>query len=295
VAAQQKIQLLNPINVKDSTLATTTLKGIGVGLRSCHYPFLELEKPSIPWLEVLADNYFCAAGPSLQHLEKIVSIYPVTLHCVGMSLGSTDPLDTKYLKKLKSLIDLVKPQLVSDHLCWTSFAGQHFHELLPLPYTEEAVVHAANRIRIVQDLLQRKIMIENVSSYLSFSHSTLTEWDFLQAVADEADCLILLDINNIYVSSHNNHFDPLQYLAALSTKRIAQFHLAGYQEFETHLLDTHGAPVYPAVWKLFNDALEKFGPIPTSIEWDNNIPDFPKLLQEARHAQKIMGKYAITA
>lgn len=269
------------------------LKGVGVGLRANHYAYIEAENPDIPWFEVLSDNYLSAGGPSFVHLENIRASYPITLHGVGMSLGSTDPLNKSYLKKLKFLIQRIEPMLVSDHLSWTSFDKQHFHELLPLPYTEEAVQHLAMRIRQVQDYLDQRIMIENSSTYLQFKHSTLTEWEFLQAVADEADCLILLDINNIYVSAHNNDFNPHDYLQGLAASRITQFHLAGFEDQGTHLLDTHSAPIFPTVWNLFAKALERFGALPTIIEWDNLIPDFLRLQQEATSAQKFMEEYAI--
>jgi hypothetical protein len=268
-------------------------QGVGVGLRACHYAYIEAEKPDISWFEVVSDNYLSAAGPSFAHLESIRASYPITLHGVGMSLGSTDSLNKNYLKKLKFLIKHIEPMLVSDHLSWTAFDKQHFHELLPLPYTQEAVKHLATRIRQVQDYLERRIMIENLSSYLQFKHSTLTEWEFLQAVAEEADCLILLDINNIYVSSQNNGFNPADYLKALTPSRIAQFHIAGFEDHGTHLLDTHSAPVFAAVWELFVKALEKFGALPTIVEWDNHIPDFLRLQQEATSAQKFVEKYAI--
>lgn len=268
------------------------LQGVGVGLRSCHYPYIETHKPRVAWFEILSDNYFAAGGSSLRHLDQIRAHYPVTMHGVGMSIGSTDPLDMSYLQKLKTLINRINPLLVSDHLCWTSVGGQHFHELLPLPYTEEAVLHAVQRIKQIQDYLEQRIMIENVSSYLAFKHSTLTEWEFLQAVADEADCLILLDINNIYVSAQNNEFDPHNYLDGIAPTRVGQFHLAGFQDHGTHLLDTHGAAVYPAVWDLFDTALKKFGNVPTLIEWDNNIPDFPELLKEVKKAEE---RYVVPA
>jgi uncharacterized protein len=270
------------------------LCGAGIGLRPCHYAYIEKEHPDSNWFEVLSDNYLCEGGASLTHLEKIRSSYPITLHGVGMSLGSTDPINMDYLKKLKSLIKLTEPYLVSDHLCWTSHDGNYFHELLPLPYTEEAIMHVANRIKLTQDYLEQQIMIENVSSYLSFNHSTLTEWNFLQTVAEEADCLILLDINNIYVSSHNNGFNPYTYLTELNTKRVAQFHLAGFEDKGTYLFDSHSAAVHLSVWGLFIQAIKKFGGLPTSIEWDNQIPDFLHLQQEALTAQTFMESYAVS-
>lgn len=269
------------------------LQGTGIGLRSCHYSYIEKTKPNIPWFEVLSDNYLCDGGPGLQHLEKVRSLYPITLHGVGMSLGSTDPINVTYFKKLKSLIERFQPALVSDHLCWSSLNGQHFHELLPLPYTEETIAHVSARIRQVQNFLGQRIMIENVSSYLHFTHSKLTEWQFLQAVAEEADCLILLDINNIYVSAYNNNFDPHDYLDQLTTQRIAQFHLAGYEDKVTHLLDDHGAAVHSGVWKLYADAIKKWGAKPTLIERDNSIPEFDVLIKEATLADRIMENYVV--
>lgn len=268
--------------------------GIGIGLRPCHYSYIETEYPDVSWFEVLSDNYLVDGGPSLYHLDKIRASYPITLHGVGMSLGSTDSLDWSYLKKLKSLIHRVEPLLVSDHLSWTSLHKQHFHELLPLPYTEDTVLHVASRIRQVQDYLEQSIMIENVSSYLCFKNSVLTEWQFLQAIAEEADCFILLDINNIYVSASNNQFNPFKYLNQLFTQRIAQFHLAGFEDKGTHLLDTHGTAINTCVWDLYKHALNKFGPIPTVIERDNNIPEFAILMKEAEQALFLMENYAIT-
>jgi uncharacterized protein (UPF0276 family) len=278
----------------DKIFKHPSLHGVGIGLRSCHYPYIEAEYPKVPWFEVLSDNYLNNGGHSLFHLEKIRSSYPVSLHGVGMSLGSTDPLDQTYLQKLKSLIQSIDPIIVSDHLCWTSFSGNYFHELLPLPYTEEAVKHLANRIRQVQDFLGQRIMIENVSTYLNYTHSTLSEWEFLSAVATQADTLILLDINNIYVSAHNNQFNAEDYLKGVPAERVTQFHLAGFEDHGTHLLDTHGTPIQSCVWDLYKQALHHLGPVPTLIERDNNIPDFPELLGEANLAKKIMDAHVVT-
>ncbi len=264
-------------------------------MRSCHYPYIEKEQPNIPWFEVLSDNYLCDGGPSLYHLHKIREQYPITLHGVGMSLGSCSPLNKNYLSKLKTLIDSVKPQLISDHLCWTSNNDQHFHELLPLPYTEEAVKHVANRIIEVQDFLENQIMIENVSSYLTFKHSTLSEWEFVQEVANQADCLILLDINNVHVSATNNCFDPLEYLCRLQTDRVAQFHLAGFEEHTAYLLDTHSDFVNEEVLNLFKFALTRFGKIPTLLEWDKQIPTFEKLQHEVAKIQGLMDEQVAAA
>lgn len=266
------------------------ITGTGLGLRPCHYSYIEKERPKIPWFEALSDNYLHHHGPGLMHLEKIRNLYPMTFHGVGMSLGSTDPLNLDYLTQLKKLITRFEPTLVSDHLCWISFGGQYFHELLPLPYTTEAVVHSAKRIQQVQDFLERQILIENVSSYLSFEENEMTEWQFLQNVSEESDCLILLDINNIYVSATNNGWNPHEYLDALSTHRIAEFHLAGFLQQENFLLDNHGSSIDNNVWELFQFALKKFGKIPTLIERDNNIPSFEILMAEAEQANRIQSQ-----
>lgn len=270
------------------------LNGVGIGLRPCHYEEIQMTRPSMPFFEVLSDNYLHEKSLDLYHLEKISSHYPITFHGVGMSIGSTDKINMTYLKKLKNLINQFNPLLVSDHLSWSALNGHYFHELLPLPYTEEAIQHTAKRIRHIQEFLERKIMIENVSNYLQFSCSQLKEWEFLKWVADEADCLILLDINNIYVSSVNNHFDAYEYLNQLNTNRITQFHLAGHEDKITHLLDTHGEAINPSVWDLYQYSLNKFGCLPTVIERDNHIPEFSILLHEAKHAQSLMDKYANT-
>ncbi len=268
------------------------IKGVGLGLRSAHYSDILKENPAIPWFEVLADNYLIKGSPNLSYLEKIRQNYPLTLHCIGMSLGSMDPLNFNYLKKIKKLIKIVEPVLISDHLSWTSFNKQYFHELLPLPFTEEAIFHVAKRIRQVQDFLEQKIMIENISSYLCFKQSQLTEWAFLKEIADQADCFILLDINNIYVNAYNHQLNALNYIKSLDTNRIAQFHLAGFENKGYYLLDTHGASFSSDVLKLFQQAIKKFGALPTVIEWDSHIPIFSRLLEEVQIAQTIMDQYA---
>ncbi len=278
----------------DKLFTHPLLQGVGVGLRACHYPFIESNRPGVPWFEVLSDNYLTPHTFAWQHLEKIHSHYPLTFHGVGMSLGSTDPLNQDYLKKLKTVIEHFEPLLVSEHLCWTSVEKNYFHELLPLPYTEEAVNHVADRIRKVQDFLGRRIMIENVSTYLEFTHSALTEWEFLHAVSEAADTLILLDINNIYVSAHNNGFSTNTYLKGIPSHRVAQFHLAGFEDKGTHLLDTHGSEIHAPVWELYKNALQILGPIPTVIERDNNIPEFPVLYDEVIFAKNLMDTYAAT-
>lgn len=266
------------------------ISGVGLGLRAIHYPYILEHSPSIPWFEVLTENFFVKGGMVLQRLAHISARYPITFHGVGMSLGSTDPLNEVYLNRLKELKARFAPVYISDHLCWSSLQGQHFHELLPLPYTLATVRHVAQRIRQAQDYLNQHILIENVSSYFSYTSSEMQEWEFVNAVVEEADCFILLDINNIYVNSYNHKFSADKYLAGINKHRVKQLHLAGHQNCGSHLLDTHSASVTDAVWSLFAQALDLFGAVPASIEWDHAIPEFPVLLQEAQKAMEIMNK-----
>lgn len=265
-----------------------SISGVGLGLRAIHYPYILAHSPSIPWFEVLTENFFVKGGMVLQRLAQISERYPITFHGVGLSLGSADPLCESYLNKLKQLKNRFAPAYISDHLCWSSLQGRHFHELLPLPYTLATARHVAQRIRQVQDYLGQQILIENVSSYFSYTVSEMEEWEFINAVVEEADCFILLDINNIYVNSYNHKFSANKYLSGINKYRVKQLHLAGHQDCGSHLLDTHGALVSDAVWNLFAQAIDIFGAAPVSIEWDNAIPEFPILLQEAQKAQVIM-------
>jgi uncharacterized protein len=264
------------------------IQGAGIGLRSSHYQTILTTQPDIPWFEALSDNYMGDGGQPLDYLEQIRNLYPITFHGVGMSLGSTDPLNEQYLKRLKNLVQRFQPTYVSDHLCWASFDGIHGNELFPMPYTSEAVTHLVERIARVQDYLGQRILIENVSSYLSFKVDAMAEVEFLSEVAKKADCDILCDVNNIYVSAINHHFDPYDYLAALPKDKIREMHLAGFEDQGTHLLDTHGARVHQPVWDLYAAALEYFGPVPTLIEWDTDIPDFSVLQEEQAKAAKMM-------
>jgi hypothetical protein len=233
-------------------------------------------------------------------LERARALAPLVLHGVSLSVGSTDPLNAAYLQDLKALIRRFAPAWVSDHLCWGSIGGHYAHDLLPLPYTEEALAHVVERIRIVQDRLGQRILIENVSSYLTFSHSCMPEWEFLGAIAEHADCGILLDVNNVYVSAVNHGFDPEQYLRALPVDRIGQIHLAGHSDKGTHLLDTHDGAVITAVWNLYHLAVRLFGRVSTLIEWDDKIPEFEVVCVEAERArliesEEIGGAYAASA
>jgi uncharacterized protein (UPF0276 family) len=254
-------------------------------------------RPNIAWLEVHSENYFGDGGLALQQLEQIRADYPLSLHGVGLSLGSSDPLSLRHLVKLKNLIGRVEPHSVSEHLCWSSSGGNFLNDLLPLPYSEEALITVCSHISQAQEFLGRRLLIENVSSYLRFSHETLTEWDFLREVAQRCDCDILLDINNIYVSSVNHGFDAQDYLAAIPPARVAEIHLAGHESdvaddgSDNFLIDTHSRPVCDAVWSLYADALQRFGPRATLIEWDSDLPALNVLLAEAGKAQQILDVY----
>jgi len=260
----------------------------GVGLRSEHFEYVSNHKPAVPWFEILVDNYLGKGGSVRHNLFKIAENYPLSSHGVGMSLGSTDPLNMIYLGSLKQLIDELQVNQVSEHLSWTSKHGLYSHELLPLPYTPQAAKHIADRISQVQCFLKRQILIENVSSYMSYQISEMQEWEFLTEVVSLAGCGLLLDVNNIYVSAMNHGFDPYEYLQAIPHSVVKEIHLAGFERQDDFLLDTHGASVDSAVWDLYQTAIIKFGAIPTLIEWDNNIPEFDVLLGEASKAQKIL-------
>ena len=261
--------------------------GFGLGLRTVHYEDILATRPHVDWFEALSENYMVPGGKPLYYLDRIRAEYPVVLHGVSMSIGSSDPLDLEYLKELKALADRIEPAWMSDHLCWTGIARRNMHDLLPLPYTREAVDHVAARIRQAQDYLGRRILIENVSSYVSFERSEMTEWEFLRDIAERADCLLLFDVNNVYVSGFNHGFDPHEYIDALPGQRIQQIHLAGHSNCGTHIIDTHDAPVIDEVWKLYSYAIEAFGPIATMIERDDHIPELDVLVAELDQARAL--------
>lgn len=262
------------------------IEGVGVGLRSKHFSALLEQRPNVPWVEVLTDNYLYTQGILLEKLQSIRRYYPMVLHGVGLSIGSTDAIDFAYLKEVKRLQDTLQATWISDHLCWTHHNNIYAHELLPLPFTAETIEHVVTRIKTVQDFLQQKILIENVSSYLRYQADTLFEAEFLAEIAERADCHILLDVNNIYVNSHNHGFDPQHYFSYLDSARIKQIHLGGYLSQPDLLIDTHGTPVQPPVWKLYQFALKKLGTIATNIEWDNDIPDWSTLAEQMALAQQ---------
>ncbi|HJY85003.1 MAG TPA: DUF692 domain-containing protein [Candidatus Binatia bacterium] len=261
--------------------------GHGVGLRTKHFPQLWEGTAPVDWFEAISENFMIRGGRPLAALEKAREIAPLVLHGVSLSLGSTDPLNIAYLDDLLTLIRRFEPVWVSDHLCWGSVGGHYAHDLLPLPYTEEALVHVAERVQAIQDYLGRQILIENVSSYLTFSHSTLPEWAFLTEIAERADCGILLDVNNIYVSAANHDFEAEKYITEVPADRVGQIHLAGHSDMGTYLFDTHDGPVITPVWDLYRLAVRRCGRVSTLIEWDDKIPEFDILCAEAERARKI--------
>ncbi|MBI3558426.1 MAG: DUF692 domain-containing protein [Deltaproteobacteria bacterium] len=274
--------------------------GFGLGLRPEHYSEVLAGRPSIDWFEVISENYLIDGGRPLYFLEKIRTRHPIVMHGVSLSIGSADPLNKDYLARLKRLVDRFEPALVSDHACWTGVNGQNLHDLMPLPYTEESIAHVVERVKRVQDVLKRRILLENVSSYLTYKHSEMEEWEFLTEISTRADCGLLLDINNIYVSSINHGFDPARFLDGVPVHRVGQFHLAGHSSREADaesdfgpkflpkfLIDTHDHPVCPEVWALYAQALRRFGSVSTMIERDANIPALEVLEAELAHAREI--------
>ena len=262
--------------------------GFGVGLRTEHYEDVLGDGPRrVDWFEAITENYMDSGGRPLHVLEEVRRDYPVALHGVSLSLGSADDLSVRYLRNLRALVQRIEPVLVTDHLCWTAVNGRALYDLLPLPYTEEALAHVVRRVRHVQDWLGRRILLENPSTYIQFRHSVMTEWEFLAAVAEQADCGILLDVNNVYVSATNHGFDPIRYIDAIPPARVGQLHLAGFTDMGTYLFDTHSAPISDAVWRLYAHAVERFGAGSTLVEWDADIPAFDRLCAEAAHAREI--------
>ena len=261
--------------------------GFGLGLRSEHYQDLLATDQPIDWLEILSENYMINGGRPLYYLDKICERYPVVMHGVSLSIGSVDPLNQTYLKNLKALAQRVKPKWISDHLCWTGTQGINLHDLMPLPYTEEALDHLTRRIAQVQDFLGQRILLENVSSYLTYQHSTMPEWEFLSELAQRADCLILLDINNIQVSAHNHAFDPHTYLNAMPVERVQQIHLAGHLNKGDYSIDTHDHDIVESVWELYAESVRRFGAVSAMIERDDDIPPLPTLIAELQKARGI--------
>lgn len=267
----------------------------GIGLRAPHVRHVLDARPPVPWFEIHSENYFADGGPTLAALDRIRVDYPVSMHGVGLSLGSPDPLDREHLRKLARLAARIAPALVSEHLCWSGVGGRHYNDLLPLPYTEEALDHVCARVLAVQEALGRTIAVENVSSYYAFPESTIAECEFVAAVAARTGCALLVDVNNIYVNARNHGIDAQAYLAAIPPAAVAEIHLAGFDASGPIVIDTHGAPVAPEVWSLYEDAIARFGPVPTLIEWDTDIPAFAVLEREAATAQRVLASHVRVA
>lgn len=269
--------------------------GIGIGLRVPHYQHILRQKPTVDWFEIISENYLVDGGRPLEVLDQILEQYRVVQHGVSLYFGSADRLNRDHLRRLKALVRRTKTPWLSDHLCWGSIDGTYTHDLLPIPYTRIAAQHAAAKIREAQDFLEVPICVENVSSYTEFMASEMTEWEFLNEVVDQADCGVLLDVNNIYVSSRNHDFDPRTYIDAVAAERVAQIHIAGHTKFERYVLDTHDHPVIDPVWKLYDRAVRRCGATATLLEWDDRIPSFEEVHAEALKADRFLSSVTAPA
>ncbi|WP_437188555.1 DUF692 domain-containing protein [Planctomicrobium sp. SH668] len=263
--------------------------GLGVGLRSLHYQHILSQHPAVDWFEVISENYMDSQGRPMDTLERIAERYPVVMHGVSMSIGSADPLNLDYLSRLKKLADRIHAHWVSDHLCWTGVANHNSHDLLPIPLNESSLQHVVERIQVVQEILERPLVLENPSTYLNFSSSTMPEWEFLSLMSEETNCGLLLDVNNVYVSSVNHGFDPVEYVENIPHQRIVQMHLAGHTNMGTYCIDTHDGPVIDPVWRLFQRVYELTGGVSTLLEWDAKIPEFPVVHAEILKAKQHIG------
>jgi len=262
--------------------------GIGLGLRTVHYAHILEAQPAVDWFEIVSDNYMHTAGRPLDYLDAIADRYPIVMHGVALSIGSSDPIDRAYLRELRALRDRTRARWVSDHLCWTGVAGRNTHDLLPMPYTEEALAHVVARVAAVQDFLGAPLALENPSTYAQFADGLMPEWEFLARVAEDANAAILLDVNNIYVSAYNHGFDPREYLAAIPFDRVVQIHVAGHTDHGTHIIDSHIGPVIDEVWHLLADAYRRSQGASVLLEWDAEIPGF-----EETHAEALRAKHFI--
>jgi uncharacterized protein (UPF0276 family) len=262
--------------------------GFGLGLRSCHFSHVLSCRPRVDWFEIISENFLGCGGFPRRVLDEVAAAYPVVMHGVSLSIGSTDPLDLDYLHRLKQMASDIDAVWVSDHVCWTGVLGLNTHDLLPLPLTEESLRHVVGRIRVVQDFLERPLVLENPSTYLGFRDSTITEWEFLSRMSSDADCGLLLDVNNVYVSAVNHEFDPNEYIHALPAERIVQMHLAGHTDRGTYLMDTHDQSVADPVWDLYRVASAHTGGVSTMVEWDEHIPAFEDLVAELGKARRCL-------
>lgn len=266
--------------------------GYGLGLRPVYYDEILSTNPPVDWFEIISENYMLAGGRPLAMLDRVRANYPIVMHGVSMSLASCDPLDFDYLKQLKALAERVEPAWISDHVAWTGVHGVTLHDLLPIPYTRESLDHIVDRIRRVQDFLGRQLVVENASTYVSFVASEMSEQEFVREMAERADCLLLLDVNNVFLSSFNHGFDPIPFIDAIPVERVVQFHMAGHTNNETHRVDTHDQPVCEEVWALYEHARRRFGNVSAMIERDDNFPPFSELLDELQHMRDIDARIA---
>lgn len=269
--------------------------GYGLGLRPIYLEEIRDERPNVDWFEIISENYMVRGGPALAHLDEIRADYPIVMHGVSMSLASTDPLDRDYLKELKALADRIEPAWVSDHVAWTGVHGLNMHDLLPVPYTRESLDHIVSRILEAQDALKRRLVIENASTYVTFAQSEMSEEEFIREMAERADCLLLLDVNNVFVSSFNHGFDPRAFIDAIPAERVVQFHMAGHSDNGTHRVDTHDQPVCDEVWALYDYARRRCGDVSVMIERDANFPPFAELLAELDEMRAIDARLGIAS
>ncbi len=262
--------------------------GVGIGLRTVHFGEILAGRPALDWFEVLSENFLDTGGRPLFVLDRVAERYPVALHGVSLSVGSTDPLDRAYLRKLKALAARTRAHWVSDHLCWTGVVGRNTHDLLPLPYDAATLRHVARRVKQVQDELERPLVLENPSTYLEYARSSMSEWEFLTELCEATGCGLLLDVNNVYVSAYNHGFDPRRYVDGIPADRVVQVHLAGHTNVGTHILDTHSGRAIAPVWKLYERLLARTGPVSTLFEWDADIPPLATVVREAAKARRFL-------
>ncbi len=279
-----------PTGIAAAVSSNRTHLGMGVGLRAVHYAHILREWPAVDWFEIISENYLDSGGRPRYVLDQIAERYPIVMHGVSLSIGSCDPLNFDYLTRLKRLADAIRPRWISDHVCWTGIAGRNTHDLLPIPFHETSLRHVVGRVRCVQEVLERPLVLENPSSYVTFTSSTMSEPEFLSRLCAETGCRLLLDVNNVYVSGRNHDFDPVEYLRAIPADRVQQIHLAGHTDCGTHVIDTHDGPVIDPVWALYRHAEALTGGAATLLEWDAKIPDFPTV-----HAEVLKARAAVRA
>lgn len=268
--------------------------GFGLGLRTNYYQEILEQRPDVDWFEVISENYMVDGGKPLYYLDAIAEHYPLVMHGVSLSIGGPHDLDVDYLKRLQNLAERVKPQWISDHLCWSRGSAHHLHDLLPLPFTEESLSHIVSRVRQVQDVIERPLVLENASTYIRTGGDKFTEWEFLTALSAESGCELLLDVNNVYVSARNHGFDPWAFISALPRNKIRQLHLAGHTDYGSYVIDTHDHPVCDPVWELYERTARYLGPVATMIERDDHFPPFSELMAELNKARRIAARaYAV--